>query len=161
MITLFFGAIFVAITWSWNWMLGAALTIVVLLILILPVEGFEKKKQIGKDIHLLKLKRGSKEDTYYVETKHNKAIYAYDNSEAYNLFGGAYEENYRKGDIKVYESEQCKSPILRDFVTKPSREFFTFAPFSTKREYVFYVPEGTVLNSQDKHKATMPETDVV
>lgn len=155
MVTLFIGAIIVAIMMSCNWILGAVGIIVVLLLLLLPVEGFEEKQQVDDDIDLLRLKRGSKQDTYYVEIKHGKVIYAYDNSEAYNLSGAAYEEAYRKGDIKVYQSEQCEFPILRDFVTKPSRWVFTFAPFSTKVEHVFYVPEGTVLREGEMQKITI------
>lgn len=138
------GLVFLAMAYACHWIAGAVLSVIYILCILLPIEGFHSPYE-AEQIELLKLKRGSKKQTYYIEEiDSNHVVFAYDNSEEYELDGVAYEEGLKKGDIKIYESEECKEPILKTFVIEPSREIFTFAPFSTKKTYVFYVPEGTV-----------------
>ena len=122
--------------------------IVSTLVVILPVEGFEKAECI-KEVELIPMKRGKREEgNYYVEIvdirKKKKAIYAYDIRDEYDLNATAYEEASVQGDIKIYESKDCEEPVLKVFKIKPKRLFFTIAPFSTKKQYVINVPEGTV-----------------
>ncbi len=156
MIVLILGCVPLLLAFSWHWIAGVVVSAICLLLLLLPIEGFEETEK--DDIELIRLKRGKNDHTYYIEIiGKNKVIFAYDNSDMYDLNGGAYEEDFRKGKIKVYESSECEEPILRSYTTRPSREFFTFAPFSTKREYVFYVPEGTVINYQYKRFETNHE----
>lgn len=139
------GLLFLVIAFACHWIAGVVLSIIYLLCILLPIEGFEEREET-EEIELLKLKRGDKKTVCYLEVvDKNKVIFAYDNSDMYDLDGIAYEEGFKKGNIKIYETEFCEEPILKTFVTEPSRDVFTFAPFSTKTEYVFYVPEGTVL----------------
>lgn len=145
------GWVFLAMAFACHWIAGAVLSVIYLLCIMLPIEGFEEREET-EEVELLKLKRGDKRHTYYLEmVGKNKVVFAYDNSEMYDLDDIAYEEGFRKGNIKIYETDNCKEPILKTFVTEPQRVIFTFAPFSTKREYVFYVPEGTVINSKNRH----------
>lgn len=144
------GLIFLLMAFACHWIAGAVLSIIYILCLMLPIEGYKEREEI-EQIELLKLKMGSKKSDFYLEfVEENKVVFAYDNSEMYELDGIAYEEGFKKGNIKIYESEFCEEPLLKTFVTEPERGIFTFAPFSTKREYVFYVPEGTVINHKDK-----------
>lgn len=135
---------FLAVAYACHWIAGAVLSVIYILCILLPIEGYHSPYE-AEQIELLKLKRGSKKQTYYIEqVDSNHVVFAYDNSEEYELDGVAYEEGFKKGNIKIYESEECYEPILKTFVIEPSTELFTFAPFSTKKQYVFYVPEGTV-----------------
>ena len=159
MIFVTLGLLFLAMAFACHWIAGTVLGIIYLLCILLPIEGFEEREE-EEEIELLKLKRGDKKTSYYLEVvDKNKLIFAYDNSEMYDLDGVAYEESFRKGNIKIYETASCKRPVLKTFVTKPFRIVFTFAPFSTKREYVFYVPEGTVLKKTKNN--TYLKNDVV
>ena len=138
MCTLIIGTLFAAMLFGIHWIAGTVLSGILLLIIVLPVEGFHETEK--EDIELMRLKRGKKGQTYYLEiTGKNKVVFAYDNSDKYDLDGGAYEEDFRKGKVKVYESNECEEPVLRTFITRPVRDMFTIAPFSTKKEYVFYV----------------------
>lgn len=153
------GLVFLAMAFACHWIAGVVLSAIYLLCILLPIEGFEEREETD-EIELLKLKRGAKRQAYYIEmVDKNKVVFAYDNSEMYDLDGVAYEEGFRKGNIKIYETEFCEEPILKTFVTEPSRNLFTFAPFSTKTEYVFYVPEGTVL--KHSKETTGQNNDVV
>ena len=119
------------------------------ILVLLPLEGYEEPEQIA-EIKLLKLKKYNEcGKTRYVERIKNEARFAFDNHERYNVNFEAYEEKSILGRIKVYESEECKAPVLRIFKFTPNRAVFTFAPFS-KKEYVFLLPQGTlqVLNEK-------------
>ena len=160
MIFVTIGLLFLAVAYACHWIAGAVLSLIFILCILLPIDGFEERENT-EEMELLKLRRGSKKQSYYLEMlDKNNVIFAYDNSDMYDLEGIAYEEGYRKGKIKIYETEFCEEPVLKTFVTKPTRGVFTFAPFSTKREYVFYVPEGTVIRAKDKQHSTT-DSDVV
>lgn len=147
------GLIFLLMAFACHWVAGTVLSVIYILCILLPIEGFQERENT-EEIELLKLKRGLKEHTYYIEiVGKNKVVFAYDNSDMYDLDGIAYEEGFRKGNIKIYETEPCEEPVLKTFVTEPTRCVFTFAPFSTKREYVFYVPEGTVIKFKGKYSS--------
>lgn len=118
-----------------------------ILSLLVPVEGLNTMLESEKILLALKVEENS-ENVYYVQDddENNTYLYAYDNSEKYGLNGGAYQEAkiYYSSSVKIYESADCEVPILKVFVTKPKSMWYTFAVASTSREYVFYVPVGTV-----------------
>lgn len=145
------GGIFLAF-WLGEKMQNELITVAILattvIMVLLPIEGF-KDRVCKVAVELMRLERGEdSEEIYYVEKMGVKVIFAYDNSKQYDLDGGAYEEKQLSGKIKIYESKDCLTPILKIFVIKPSRILLTFAPFSTKKEYIFYVPKGTVLKQK-------------
>lgn len=129
-----------------------------------PLEGFEEKECIKK-VKLIYLTSKDKANYLKFKEKENrvylvadvyedsvfKATYAFDNREAYELNSVAYEECIVKGNIKIYESSSCEFPILKKFKTKPVRSVVAIAPFSTKHEIVFQVPEGTVIRNFNKY----------
>lgn len=134
---------------TFSWKIGLGIGILFVLISLLPLEGYDHP-ECKKTVELIPLRRKEKREKYYVQMFDKKAIYAFDNSDKYDLDGGAYEEKVQRGKIKVYESSKCETPVLKVMVTTPKVGIFALAPFSTKKEYIFYVPEGTVLNKQDK-----------
>lgn len=116
---------------------------------LLPLEGYDEREFEDK-IDLLKLESYNRQGVCrYVELHKNKAIYAFDNRDEYDIYFEAYEEKTLHGRIKVYESKGCSTPVLQVFKSTPSREMFTFAPFP-KIEYVFLVPKGTVEDKSRK-----------
>ena len=121
-------------------------------IILLPVEGFEER-ECTNEVPLIRLKRStSKEKVYYLEKHRGKVIFAFDNCDAYDINFEAYEEDTIRGNIKIYESEQCKSPVVRVFKSEPVHtQIWTFAPFQ-RIEYVFLIPKGTLLYKKDKDK---------
>ena len=161
MIMLIIGWMPVLFAFMYHWIFGTITSAIWLLLVLLPIEGFHKPQV--DTLELMRLKLSNKGQTYYLwRLENNKILFAYDNSDMYDLDGGAYEEDVRKGKIKVYESEYCEEPILKTYITRPKRDFFTFAPFSTKTEYVLYVPEGTVFNCEySSHPKNREEVIVV
>lgn len=138
---IFFGNIAVwALTTSVTWKIIAA--VISVIAIFIPFEGYEKK-ECEREIDLIKLNRENCKDCY-VYPKGKKAIYAYDNSGEYNLSGEAYEEDYVRGKIKIYESDECTDPILKIMKHKPDRNLTSIALFATRTEYVFFIPTGTV-----------------
>lgn len=162
MITLFFAYSVCSFLFSTNYIYFAIpIAAVTIIILLLPVEGFSKKEFV-EQVKLIELRRyDSKNTTFYIEQKRKKIIFAYDNKAEFDLKGTAYEEKCIKGKIKIYEAKDCTLPVIKKYVQKPCRGLFTFAPFSTKTQYVVHVPEGTVYNAKmrknDYLKSTRPK----
>lgn len=137
------------------WWAVLAFVLLCVIVTFFPLEGYRGKLCEGT-IDLVSLKRQNEnEKSYFVELKGKRAIYAYDNSLEYGLSGDAYEQDCVRGNIKIYESKKCNKPILRKFVTKPKRDLFATAPFANIVEYVFYIPEGTVLKKGEMQKTTV------
>lgn len=129
-----------------RWIVSVAIVAICGLLSLLPLEGF-KDKVCEYEIELLPLKCSEGKQYVYVIGK--KATFAYDNSEQYGLDGIAYQEKSVKGKIIIYESNTCKQPVLKVFKTEPVRDI-SFAPFSTKYEYVFYIPDAKTLGESKK-----------
>lgn len=110
--------------------------------LVIPIEGYNAPV-LTNEVVLLPLKSEETQEIYYVEKNNSVFIYAYDNSQKYGLDGGAYEEDRVSGIIKIYESAECKVPILKVFSTSRKDSWFTLCPMYTTKEYIFYIPEGT------------------
>ena len=125
--------------------------IVCLILLFLPIEGWQERQCISEQqLIALKIEEQVEADkVYYVKENQNGTYdYAIDASGNYELNGVAYEAKNVDapiiGGLEIYESKDYTVPILKTYKTKPNRGTFTFAPFSTKTHYVFYIPEGTI-----------------
>lgn len=126
----------------------AAITFVGVVLQFFPLSGFYKPVTIA-GVDLIKLRRkGDDNNKYYVELKGKQFTFAYDIGREYKFKGLAYEERTLKGKVKIYEEEKCTSPVMQKIIIRPER-FWTFAPFSTRIEYIFYVPCGTVQKIDD------------
>lgn len=145
MIILIAGTILSFLMLIFSWKISIAVLAVTLVLLFIPLEGYENK-QVNR-IKLLQLEDPLNPDAvYYLELGKNKAVYAFDNSKAYDIPTVASERKTVRGKIRVYESAECKEPMLKLIEQKPIRkEGFAFAFFATKKEYIFYVPKGTVI----------------
>lgn len=132
-----------------NSVIGAIIVVVLATIVMLsPIEGYEERI-VDKTVVLLNLRRDNCRGTCcYVEKHKSKVTYAFDNRNVYDIMFEAYEEKTVHGRIKVYEAEECATPILKVYKSKPKREMFTFA-FIPKKEYVFLLPKGTLEDRKD------------
>ena len=133
------------------WGVGMFVIIACIVLLFLPIEGWQDRQCISEqELVALKLDEQAESDkVYYVKENQTRTYdYAIDASGNYELNGIAYEaKNVNEpmiGGLEIYESKDCMVPILKTYKTKPNRGTFTFAPFSTKTHYVFYIPEGTI-----------------
>ena len=83
---------------------------------------------------------------FYVSVSANNVYtYRYEVKDKYNLGGKSYEMATLSDNVTEVESKECKKPVLKVYEKKPKRSWITFAfGSSSKVEYVFYVPEGTI-----------------
>ena len=128
---------------------GAIVSAIWLLIVLLPVEGFHETET--DTLEIMKLKMSTKERTYYLwRLKNNKILFVYDNSEEYGLGDGAYQKDsvYGSSDVKIYESEECVTPILKIFKTKSKISWYSLAGMWDETEYVFYIPVGAIYREE-------------
>lgn len=147
MIILIAGVVLSLLMLIFSWKISIAVLAVTFILLFLPLEGYGTKS--WKKIKLLPIDDPRcEEKKYFLIANKHKVVYAYDNSEHYDLSGTAYQTVTVRGKIKIYESQECTEPILKFYEKKPIRdEGFALALFGTRREYVFYVPKGTVIRN--------------
>ena len=145
MIILIAGTILSFLMLIFSWKVSIAVLAITLILLFIPLEGYESK-QVDR-IKLLQLEEPTgTESAHYLKLGKKKAVYAFDNRKAYDIPTLAYHEATVRGKIRVYESAECKEATLKQIIQKPVRkEGFAFAFFATKKEYIFYVPKGTVI----------------
>lgn len=127
------------------WIISVTSAIIGVCITLFPIEGF-KEKELVEEYSLLPLNCERKTDKqYYVVKVGNRAYFAYDISTEYDIqgYGTLYKEKRIKGKIKIYEKSGNLKPTLKVYKTKPIREYWAIAPFSTKKEYIFIIPSGT------------------
>lgn len=100
------------------------------------------------------------EDGAYIRQIGNKIYYAHDIRGRYGLPSVAREISYVRGKVKIYESQECQSPVLKIYQKKPLRQVAVIAPFSTKTTYVFYIPKCK-LTSRDNKKSQQVDVEIV
>lgn len=163
MITLLIGiaiAVLVIIYFAHNYQTADGISIAILLlgftVLLsgIPLQGFEAPT-LYEEKELLQLKDVSETENVYFVDEYNSTDgtlflkYAYDNSKIYDIDHIFYEEKSVAWKYsKIFESKDCSKPILKVFVIKPKKGLFTFDILKIREyEYVFYVPEGTVIKN--------------
>lgn len=100
--------------------------------LFFPISGYNESVFL-KQIDIVGLRQSGEEYTYTYET--NRVLTVEGDSVEYT-------SNTIKGEnVKVIEDSRCESPVLRIYTKKPNKTIWTFAIFSTDREYIFYIPE--------------------
>lgn len=128
----------------------AAIVLVICAILV-PMAGFTEPVEMTVELMPLRLEQATDKE-YYLEynSKDGYYYYAYDNSEEYGLSGGAYEKEcvHSTSSVKIYESEDCTTPILKRYKSKSKISWYSLAGMWSSEEYVFYIP----LNSKYEEK---------
>lgn len=84
---------------------------------------------------------------FYVSVSANNVYsYRYEVEDKYNLGGTSYETATLTDNVTEVESKDCKKPVLKIYEKKPIKNMWiSFSLLdSTIKEYVFYVPEGTI-----------------
>lgn len=126
--------------------IGGGIVAVVLIIcgILVPMAGFTEPTEQVVELMPLRLEQEAN-NVYYIEHKENYYYYAYDNSSEYGLSGGAYEQDsvYADSSVKVYESEDCTTPILKIYKRRSKISWYSLAGMWKETKYVFYIPVGT------------------
>ncbi len=112
--------------------------------ILVPMAGFTEPTEETVELMPLRLEQELDKE-YYLEYRNGYYHYAYDNSEEYGLGGGAYQNDsvYNDSNVKVYESEECTTPILKIYRSKSKISWYSLAGMWDDTEYVFYIPVGT------------------
>ena len=155
MITLIIGIVGIflgAVIGGW---IGSILVMLLTATLVmLPLEGYYARN-LKLEIPLLKLNRPVNGGAcIYAEKYKHKVIVAYDNRNVYDIEFEAYEEKTVWRNIKIYESVECKYPVLRVFVSTPRRDMWTFC-FIKRVENIILVPKGTTIYRNNNKEINM------
>ena len=135
-------------------LVGVGITAGIVMIIcgiLVPMAGFTEPTEEVMELMPLRLEQVVDKE-YYLEYENGYYHYAYDNSEEYNLGGGAYQNAsvYKNSSVKVYESENCTTPILKIYRSKSKISWYSLAGMWSDTEYVFYIPVGTNYVSENK-----------
>lgn len=76
----------------------------------------------------------------------NVYSFRYEVEDKYNLGGNSYETATLTKNITEVESKDCNKPVLKIYEKRPIKnKWISFSLFDFPiKEYVFYVPEGTI-----------------
>ena len=122
---------------------------VTVLVMYIPWRGLDKP-YCNREFYLMNPKQNTSENrNYYIEIRGNKLCYAYSDDEMCRPSNVMYGELRIKDNVKIYQSAKCESPIMKEYVISSKTNFVTIGGFPLRTEYVFYVPEGTVLESSN------------
>lgn len=108
----------------------------VLLGLFIPIEGFEKECKLITKKNLIN--NDLFNEAYVVKDSSNAYFYSYKTSQKT-------KKDYVYGKVIIIQSKECKTPVLLEYERKPKRGIWTFALFVDCMEYVFYIPNETII----------------
>lgn len=105
--------------------------------------------ELYKEIQLVSLssvKETEGEPIYVVVASNNVYSYRYETDNEYGIGGETYKINTLSGKVTEIESDDCTVPILKVYERKPVFSWFSlWFVHSNKYEYVFFVPQGTIV----------------
>ena len=137
-------------TLTWGVVMALIIGITAILVgIFVPVQGYEESEFV-KETQLVSLSndtvsQGSKGIFYVSISADNVYSYRYEVDDNYGLSGKAYKVGTVSKNVTEVESSECKVPVLKVYNKKGKKGLFTFAAFTDETEYVFYVPEGTIV----------------
>lgn len=120
------------------WPVGLAIFAICAILSLFPLEGYNDEKLI-ETVEIIKL--DDIENACYIQKIRNRVYYACDIRRQYDLPTPAREIRYVKGNVRIFEADECNNPVLKVYRKKPVRGEASIAPFSTKTTYVFYIPK--------------------
>ena len=118
--------------------------------LFVPLEGYEDKAKLIKETELVSLSNTVASEghggLFYVSVSANNVYtYRYEVDDEYNISGTSYKVGLLDENVTEVESKDCKIPVLKVYERKAKKGLFTLSLFQNRTEYVFYVPEGSVV----------------
>lgn len=116
--------------------------VIISLGLFCPFSGYEEPEI--EQIELSSITENAEHPYYLIISNDEK--YIYKTSEIINKYGVSEKviEVLNKNTVAVYEEER-EDAILQKYVYKGKISGFTFAIGAKKTEYVFFVPQGTII----------------
>lgn len=119
---------------------------VVLSIVIVPNYSEPELYQEIQLVSLNSIKEPEGEPIYVVVSTNNVYSYRHKIDNEYGIGGETYKINTLSGKVKEIESDDCTVPILKVYERKPVFSWFSlWFVQSNKYEYVFFVPQGTIV----------------
>ena len=117
-----------------------------------PIQGYKDEAIFEKEIELVSLNNTTASEgsggLFYVSVSgENVYSYRYEIVDKYGISGKSYKVGTVSKNVTEIESKDCSKPVLRVYKRKPKRGIWTFAIGSTITEYVFYLPEGTIVRN--------------
>ena len=115
-----------------------------------PLQGYEEPVLV-KEIKLVTLSnstvpQGGTKGIFYVSiSADNVYSYRYEVDDKYGISGKSYKVSTVSKNVIEVESAECEVPVLKVYNRKGKKGLFTFAVLTDETEYVFYVPEGTII----------------
>ncbi len=119
---------------------------IVLSIIITPNYSELELYQEVQLISLNSIKETEGEPIYVVVASNNVYSYRHKIDNEYSIGGETYKINTLSGKVTEIESNNCTVPILKVYERKPVFSWFSlWFVHSNKYEYVFFVPQGTIV----------------
>ena len=118
--------------------------------LFVPIQGYSDKAELISETKLVTLSNQVVSEghggLFYVSVSANNIYtFRYEVDDKYEISGKSYKVGLLDGNVTEVESKNCKVPVLKEYKRKAKKGLFTFAFFQNRKEYVFYVPEGSIV----------------
>lgn len=110
----------------------------IMLGLFIPLQGYKKTYNLISKAELVNISDTLYDEKYVIKDNQNAYFYNFKTT-------NGVKKDYVVGKVIVIESKDCKEPVLLEYQREPKRGLWTFALFVDDIEYVFYVPNGTVI----------------
>ena len=124
------------------------LAVALVLGLVCPISGYNDEWEMVKKTELVPLSDSANSEIVYVINKEDdEYAYRYEIPSEFNTnTSHTYETKTLEGkDVEKIEDPNCENPALYVYKKTGKKSIWTYAINISKTKYVFYVPEGTIL----------------
>jgi len=134
-----------------EWMVGLGWILKIVAIalgLACPISGYNDEWKMVKKTELVPLSDSTNSEIIYVINKEDEEYtYKYEIiSEFQTNTSHTYEtKTLEEDDVEKIEDPNCETPFLYVYKKSGKKSIWTYAIKTSKTKYVFYVPEGTIL----------------
>ena len=116
-----------------------------------PMQGY-KEPVLQKEIEIVSLNNATASQghggIFYVSVSgENVYSYRYEVENKYEVTGKSYVVATVSENVTEIESKDCEKPVLKIYKREARKGIWTFSLGESITEYVFYVPEGTIVRN--------------
>lgn len=126
-------------------LLNVIATVIILVSIALgcftPLQGMEKDAILVNQLQLSQLDEYNEQKVFVWKDISQAYLYKYKGEEDYVY-------DYAIGNVNVIETKDCISPVLLEYRREPVCGLWTFGMLGEKTEYVFIVPENSVVDKK-------------
>lgn len=131
-----------------EWVIPVLIVLIGLIISFAPAIGIGDSYNepiLTQEIDLVSIKTSTEAGGCYLHiSPTNTYTYRCEIADDYNLGGKNYTIKTITSNVREVESKDCKKAVLKVYSRTPKKSIWFFSGKSIE-EYVFYVPEGTVI----------------